>query len=698
MKGRVIAPLTAVLVVLAMLIGSAGSITTSAQGGDGTITVTTTWAPGDEPGETVEVCYAATTDADGTNVVTEGCTSDDTYTATLGPDGLSAGETYFVWEDTGAGWRVTGDNPVEVEIPAGGEASVEFENEQAGDIATITIHKAVCPETSDVLFGDCHEERVPDVNFVIGDDRVATDENGELTTDAPAGEIKITEAEDDFDENATAGAAWVFCAIMPGGDPVLYDDLANHREVQIDAPAGSTVVCDWYNLTAEGPQPATLEIHNRLCQNGPPNGDIFEECHEFLVDQPVSFAVDGGEARFVDDAGNVIFDDLTPGSHDVALVEGPPGDFVNWQTWCSVVGSDALPFSAGDGPGFRVEVGDGQHVICDMYVIPEDLSGLPTNTPQPDEPTNTPAPVIPTSTPAPPTDTPTPVPPTATATPMPFIGRPVFITEGTCGDLDDEPLFDLSGLTTPEADVSGSEFATVVESSYTVIDISLDELLDGDHVINAVIADDDRDFVACGEIGGPVRPDGSLIVGLREAEGSGLSGVAYLSPASGGQTAISIFLAPGLAEEDPNLLPPPDDEVMIHAVVNNGPVDPESQEGYEITIDADGEVTIVITPPGASDDLGNDATEVQEVVNTELSDADLVQLLADLHAIGFFDLTQAGDVNPDLIEDGGRVSALTVTVIDGTWDVSGNGLSDQEVAILDEAQDIVAEAVGGVDQ
>jgi hypothetical protein len=536
---------------------------------------------------------------------------------------------------------------------------------------------------------------VAGANFVVGDQRVTTDDEGVAETDVPAGEVKITEAEDDFDENATAGAAWVYCAIMPGGEQVLYDDLANHREVEIDAPAGSTIVCDWYNLTAEGPQPATLEIHNRLCPDGPPSGDIFEECHEFLVDQPVSFSVDDGEPRLVDDAGNVVFDDLSPGTHMVYLIEGPPGDFVDWQTWCSVVGSDAPPFSAGSGPGFEIELGDGQHIICDVYVIPEDLSGGPTNTPQPDVPTNTPAP---TSTPAPPTETATPVPPTSTPTPTPFIGRPVFIYEGTCGDLeDDDPLFDLRGLTTPEASLSGSEWATVVESSYTVVDISLDELLDDDHVIYAVLSDDDRDFVACGEIGGPVRPDGALIVGLREADGSGLSGIAYLSPASRGRTAISIFLAPGLAEEDPNLLPPPGDEVMIHAVVNNGPVDPELQEGYVITIESDGDVRIVVTPPGASDDLGDDATEVQEITTTELSDEELIELLADLHAVGFFDLTQADDVDSDLITDGGDVSSLTVTVIDGTWEVSGNGLSDKESDILNEAQDIVAEAVGGVD-
>lgn len=57
--------------------------------------------------------------------------------------------------------------------------------------------------------------------------------------------------------------------------------------------------------------------------------------------------------------------------------------------------------------------------------------------------------------------------------------------------------------------------------------------------------------VACGEIGGPRRADGSVIIGLREQHDSGLNGIAYLAPdpADPSRTQVSLFLAAGLAEE-----------------------------------------------------------------------------------------------------------------------------------------------------
>ena len=81
------------------------------------------------------------------------------------------------------------------------------------------------------------------------------------------------------------------------------------------------------------------------------------------------------------------------------------------------------------------------------------------------------------------------------------------------------------------------------------------------------------------------RSDGSIVVGLREQGGSGLTGIVYLMPDSSNpnRTGVSAFLAPGLAEEDPTLKPASDNAVVIHSVVDNGPVAPEAQEGYDIT-------------------------------------------------------------------------------------------------------------------
>jgi hypothetical protein len=40
-------------------------------------------------------------------------------------------------------------------------------------------------------------------------------------------------------------------------------------------------------------------------------------------------------------------------------------------------------------------------------------------------------------------------------------------------------------------------------------------------------------MVACGEIGGTLNPDGTLAIGMRSMNGSGLSGIAYFTPNPG---------------------------------------------------------------------------------------------------------------------------------------------------------------------
>ena len=287
----------------------------------------------------------------------EACTFDETYTVSFGPSDppLATGVTYYAWEDVGPGWSTIGNNPVEFSIPdTTGETAIEFENERAAGMATITIHKSVCDETTADLFGLCHDERVGDVRFVVKGERVITDGNGEVSVDVASGPVRITEAAADFTAQATAGAAYAYCAVVPGGEQILYDALADHRSIELDVPAGASVVCDWYDLTKAGSAPATLEIHKRVCPDGPPSGDIFEECHDVLPEQPVSFAVDGGESTMINADGNVAFAELGAGRHTVTETEGPPLAYVELAVWCSAQGTDQGVFQAEtDGPNFR---------------------------------------------------------------------------------------------------------------------------------------------------------------------------------------------------------------------------------------------------------------------------------------------------------------------------------------------------------
>jgi hypothetical protein len=74
--------------------------------------------------------------------------------------------------------------------------------------------------------------------------------------------------------------------------------------------------------------------------------------------------------------------------------------------------------------------------------------------------------------------------------------------------------------------------------------------LGADHVVNVHLsADEIGTYIACGEIGGSLTPDGAVIIGLRELSDSGFTGIAFLAPgADGASTDVSAFVAPTLDE------------------------------------------------------------------------------------------------------------------------------------------------------
>ena len=145
---------------------------------------------------------------------------------------------------------------------------------------------------------------------------------------------------------------------------------------------------------------------------------------------------------------------------------------------------------------------------------------------------------------------------TVDGTPAADEGRPAHVHTGSCNDGGTEELGDivqtLTSVLLPVGAGAGQEDrASGVETSLTVIPVSLDALLAEDHVVDVHLSVDEIETgVVCGEIGGVVSPeDGSLVIGLREQDGSGFVGVAYLGPGfeDPSATVISLFLAEGLA-------------------------------------------------------------------------------------------------------------------------------------------------------
>ena len=124
--------------------------------------------------------------------------------------------------------------------------------------------------------------------------------------------------------------------------------------------------------------------------------------------------------------------------------------------------------------------------------------------------------------------------------------RPVHVHSGDCVELGDV-IAPLNDLTAPVGAGAGqAEEATPAESSFTVVPMTLDAILGADHAINVHLSADEIDtYIACGELGGVIDANGALIVGLREQNASGYTGIAFLSPGlDGASTEVSVFIAP----------------------------------------------------------------------------------------------------------------------------------------------------------
>ncbi len=125
--------------------------------------------------------------------------------------------------------------------------------------------------------------------------------------------------------------------------------------------------------------------------------------------------------------------------------------------------------------------------------------------------------------------------------------HPAHIHTGTCAELGDvvAPLTDIAHIGA-DAEMTGAASAIPVKGSVTVVDMPLQEIIDGGHAINVHESAEAIDvYIACGDIGGAVTTDEGgrteLIIGLGELNDSGHHGVAWLG-ADGEQTEVVVML------------------------------------------------------------------------------------------------------------------------------------------------------------
>lgn len=126
-------------------------------------------------------------------------------------------------------------------------------------------------------------------------------------------------------------------------------------------------------------------------------------------------------------------------------------------------------------------------------------------------------------------------------------GSDAVIFPGTCDNgAFDDPMAELTDVVSVAGEATGAGAFSTVATSFSTVDLALDELLADDHVLVVFDELQTERALSCGPIGGMIADDGSLAIGLRETPGAGWSGVAYLMPDADG-TSITIFLAQGLA-------------------------------------------------------------------------------------------------------------------------------------------------------
>ncbi len=97
---------------------------------------------------------------------------------------------------------------------------------------------------------------------------------------------------------------------------------------------------------------------------------------------------------------------------------------------------------------------------------------------------------------------------------------------------------------TPEGEAQGQGTAIEAESSYTILPIPIESLLEGQSSISVLLSDAEAETaIACGEIGGVLSEGGSLVIKLSERNASGFTGIAFLASGDPGTTGASVFLA-----------------------------------------------------------------------------------------------------------------------------------------------------------
>ncbi len=166
------------------------------------------------------------------------------------------------------------------------------------------------------------------------------------------------------------------------------------------------------------------------------------------------------------------------------------------------------------------------------------------------------------------------------------VPRPAYIYSGSCGDLG-EVQWPLNSLVSPDGTRGGTGDGDRTEYAFTAnVPISISTMLGGEFAINIHESGDNfEQSISCGNVTGVADSVGTLVVGLREVDGNGISGIVVLSPSPGdaSMTYASIFITgEALGDEIGTIgveAPVVIDPVETDPVIDSPPVNPDPPVG-----------------------------------------------------------------------------------------------------------------------
>ncbi len=147
----------------------------------------------------------------------------------------------------------------------------------------------------------------------------------------------------------------------------------------------------------------------------------------------------------------------------------------------------------------------------------------------------------------------------------PTSGHPIHIHEGTCAEVNPEPvapLFNLLPIGVERDDDGGIAETPEVRGTLTVgdvtysesddVELAWDAMLGSPHAI--VVHESEEymeNYIACGDIGGVVFDDGEeMVIGLHPVGDSGYSGIAMLSSDDDGEVDVDVYMSAPASESD----------------------------------------------------------------------------------------------------------------------------------------------------